>query len=89
MRQFDRLSEDKPRCNCSNPEEWAAHTGTHHRSLTAKHKIIYSVSDLTETQREAIQTLTSEDDKLYKLATKRFDAQIAKYEAKGMLKLSC
>ena len=89
MRQFDRLSEDKPRCNCSNPEEWAAHTGTHHRSLTAKHNPTYTVSDLTETEREAIQTLTSEDDKLYKYATKRFDAQIAKYEAQGILKLSC
>jgi len=73
-------------CNCSNTETWAAHKVTHHRSgKYPNHK----VSDLTETQRELIQTLTSEDDKLYKLATKRFDAQIAKYEAQGILKLSC
>ena len=87
------MSEEKCRCNCSNTEAWASFDEDHHvRKTIQKHGHqgpSHQASDLNAKELEAIQQLTSEDDKLYKFATQRFDAQIAQYEAKGILKLSC
>ena len=80
-------------CNCSNTKAWASFDeDDHFRKTIQKHGHrgpSHQASDLNAKELEAIQRLTSEDDKLYKFATQRFDAQIAKYEAKGILKLSC
>ena len=77
-------------CNCSNTEAWASFTGTHHRSGDYKKVTgVKGAADLSAQQRKAIENLTYEDGKLYAFATQRFDAEVAKYEAKGILKLSC
>ena len=72
-------------CNCSNTKAWTSFRGTRHRSGEYPD---HRDSELTHAQRQAIQNLTSEDDKLYKFAMERFDAEIAKYEAQGILKMS-